>query len=312
MVVLVTQVAGSRRARAGLVLVPLLWANLALWPRLLTGARLEVVFLDVAQGDSAFLRFPHGRTMIIDAGIRGRRMDFGERVVVPFLRQRGIGRIDVVVASHPHSDHIGGLVYLLEQLEVGHYLDSGQRYDTWTANRIHELIARKGIDYHRVAAGDSLVGLGGVGGLILHPTTTFVTEDGNSPYGLNNGSVVLRLEYGGRRLLFTGDIEAETEPAMQAWGQRLRAEVLKAAHHGSRTSSGRRFLDAVDPNLAILSVGAFNRFGHPAPEILARLTERGTRIYRTDGCGAILLTIRADGRQRLAPMLHEDCVGSTR
>ena len=311
-VVLVTQVAGSRRARAGLVLVPLLWANLALWPRLLTGARLEVVFLDVAQGDSSFLCFPHGRTMIIDAGIRGRRMDFGERVVVPFLRQRGIGRIDVVVASHPHSDHIGGLVYLLEQLEVGHYLDSGQRYDTWTANRIHELIARKGIDYHRVAAGDSLVGLGGVGGLILHPTTTFVTEDGNSPYGLNNGSVVLRLEYGGRRLLFTGDIEAETEPAMQAWGQRLRAEVLKAAHHGSRTSSGRRFLDAVDPNLAILSVGAFNRFGHPAPEILARLTERGTRIYRTDGCGAILLTIRADGRQRLAPMLHEDCVGSTR
>ena len=203
-------------------------------------------------------------------------------------------------------------MYLLEQLEVGHYLDSGQRYDTWTANRIHELIARKGIDYHRVAAGDSLVGLGGVGGLILHPTTTFVTEDGNSPYGLNNGSVVLRLEYGGRRLLFTGDIEAETEQAMQAWGQRLRAEVLKAAHHGSRTSSGRRFLDAVDPNLAILSVGAFNRFGRPAPEILARLTERGTKIYRTDGCGAILLTIRADGRQRLAPMLHEDCVGSTR
>jgi competence protein ComEC len=110
--------------------------------------------------------------------------------------------------------------------------DIGQRYDTWTAHRIHELIKRQGIVYHKVSAGDSLAGLGGVGGLVLHPTTAFVTHEGSSPQGLNNGSVALRLNYGGSRILFTGDIEEETEPAMLAWGRRLRADVLKAAHHG--------------------------------------------------------------------------------
>jgi competence protein ComEC len=305
--ILAAKIPGSRRARAALIVLLLMWANLSLWPRLLAPPQLEVVFLDVGQGDSAFLRFPDGGTMIIDAGTRSRRFDFGERVVVPFLRHRGVRRVDVVVASHPHSDHIGGLVYLLEEIEVGHYVDSGQRYDTWTANRIHELIAQKGIVYHRVKAGDSLAGLGGAGGIVLHPTADFVTADGLSPRGLNNGSLALRLDYGGTRILFTGDIEEEAEPAMQAWGQRLRAEVLKAAHHGSRTSSGPAFLDAVDPRLVVVSVGAFNKFGHPAPEVLARLTSRGTTVLRTDGCGAVTLRITADGSWQVERMVAATC-----
>ncbi|HJP33612.1 MAG TPA: DNA internalization-related competence protein ComEC/Rec2 [Candidatus Latescibacteria bacterium] len=307
--VLVTRAATSRRARVALLLLLLGWANLSLWSQLLRPRQLEIVFLDVDQGDSAFLHFPGGRTMIIDAGIRSRRIDFGERVVTPFLRHRGITRVDVVIASHPHADHIGGLVHLLEEVEVGHYVDSGQQYDTWTARRVHELIAERGISYHRVRAGDSLAGLNGVAGLVLHPTEDFVTEEGRSPHGLNNGSVALRLNYGGAGILFTGDIEAETEPAMQAWRERLRADVLKGAHHGSRTSSGPGFLDAVDPRLAILSVGARNKFGHPAAEVLARLAERGTAVYRTDGCGAVSLYIDVEGGLQVEPMVGETCVG---
>ena len=99
-----------------------------------------------------------------------------------FLRYMGVRRVDVVVASHSHNDHIGGLVTLLEQMEVGYFLDSGQVYDSWTAQRLQELIDERNVRYHRVAAGDSLAGLGGVAGLVLHPTAAFVDADGNVPF----------------------------------------------------------------------------------------------------------------------------------
>ena len=189
-------------------------------------------------------------------------------MLLPFLRYYGVGRIDVIVASHPHSDHIGGLVTLLEKVEVGHYLDSGQIYDSWTAKRLQALIRERGICYHRVAAGDSLVGLGGVSGVVLHPIGAFVDSAGVSPHNLNNGSVVLRLDYGAASLLLTGDIEEESDGAMLAWGRRLRAGVLKVAHHGSRTSSRPHFVAAVAPQIAVVSVGSFNKFGHPAAAVM--------------------------------------------
>jgi beta-lactamase superfamily II metal-dependent hydrolase len=308
-VVLATHARQNQRARATLLMLVLSWANLTLWPDLLLPRRLEAVFLDVEQGDSVFLRLPDGGTMLVDAGMRSRRLDFGERVVVPYLRHHNVKRLDVVVASHPHADHIGGLVHMLEQVEVGHYVDSGQLYDTWTARRIPELLLQRGVVYYRVAAGDCLAGLGGVGGFVLHPTEAFVTDQGQSPQGLNNGSVVLQLSYGGRRILFTGDVEAETEPALQGWGQRLRADVLKAAHHGSRTSSAPLSLDAVHPGVAIISVGAFNKFGHPEAEVLQRLQQQGTRIYCTDHCGAISVAIEGDGTMQVGAVVNETCGG---
>jgi competence protein ComEC len=146
--------------KAGLFLV-LVWLNFLLWGHVFRSRDTEVVFLDIGQGDAAFLRFPNGKTMIIDGGHRSPQYDHGARVLVPFLRYCNIRRVDIVVASHPHSDHIGGLVALLEQVEVGHYIDSGQEYDSWTARRLRELMVEKDIRYHRVAAGDSLLGLGG-------------------------------------------------------------------------------------------------------------------------------------------------------
>jgi len=278
--------------KAGLFLL-LIWLNFMLWGHVYSRRDLRAVFLDVGQGDAAFLRFPNGRTMVVDGGYRSPEYDYGTRVLVPFLRHSNIRRIDVVVASHPHSDHIGGLVALLEQVEVEHYIDSGQEYDSWTARRLKQLIAEKKIIYHRVAAGDSLAGLGGVGGLIMHPTPVFVDSAGASPHGLNNGSVVLKLTYGETDILFTGDIEKETNSALLAWGARLESDVLKVAHHGSRTSSQDIFLAAVGAKWAVMSVGQFNKFGHPSAEVLARFAREEVELLRTDQRGAVLL--RSDG-----------------
>ena len=285
--------ASRRFWKAGLFAL-LIGLNVMLWSPLLRGRDLEVFFLDVGQGDGVFLRFPNGKTMVVDAGARSAHFDHGARVLLPFLRYYGVGRIDVVVASHPHSDHIGGLVTLLEKVEVGHYLDSGQIYDSWTAKRLQTLIRERGICYHRVAAGDSLVGLGGVSGVVLHPTGAFVDSAGVSPHNLNNGSVVLRLDYGAASLLLTGDIEEESDGAMLAWGRRLRAGVLKVAHHGSRTSSRPHFVAAVAPQIAVVSVGSFNKFGHPAAAVMQHFEAAGVQVYRTDRHGAIAL--RTDGQ----------------
>jgi competence protein ComEC len=297
----------ARRDRIALLLVVLAWGNAIVWPLVLRSRALEITFLDVGQGDGAVLRFPNGRTMVIDGGLRSQRIDAGERILGPFLRRHGLFRIDVVVASHPHSDHIGGLVHLLETAQVGHFVDSGQAYDSWTSGRLRELIADKQIAYHRVAAGDSLVGLGGVGAVILHPTSDYVDDGGRSIHGLNDGSVVVRFDYAGTRILFTGDIEAASEPALLRWGERLRAEVLKTAHHGSRTSSGAAFVSGVDPEICVVSVGAFNKFRHPAPEVMARFRERGARLYRTDGCGAVTLRIESTGARQAAATVTETC-----
>jgi competence protein ComEC len=286
-------VARPRWRRPALV-VALAAANLAVWGHVLREQRLEVVFFDVGQGDAAFVRFPNGRTLVVDGGERNPRFDFGQRVLLPFLRQRGIRRLDAVVGSHAHNDHIGGLVALLEGVEVGYYLDSGQQPESSTAQALLETAHRRGTRYRRVGAGDSLAGLGGVHAVVLHPLPGFVTPAGDSPHGLNNGSVVLRLRYGEVELLFTGDIEKEAGAALLSWGSRLQSDVLKVAHHGSRTSSSSAFLAAVRPQLALVSLGAYNRFGHPAPQVLARLDSVGARVVRTDRRGALVL--KTDGR----------------
>lgn len=280
-------------ARKAAIFAALIWLNVAVWTYALRSRDLEIVFLDVGQGDSAFVRFPDGKTMVVDGGGRNAYFDYGEQVLLPFLRYMGVRRVDVVVASHSHNDHIGGLVALLEQMEVGHFLDSGQVYDSWTAGRLRELIAERGVRYHRVAAGDSLAGLGGVAGLVLHPTADFVDADGNTPFGHNNGSVVFSLQHGTVRVLFTGDVEQETDPVILAWGERLQARLLKVAHHGSRTSSQPLFVEAVAPAVAVMSLGEGNKFRHPAPEIVARYAAHGARVLRTDHTGAV--QVRIDG-----------------
>jgi len=156
-------------------------------------------------------------------------------------------------------------------------------------------VAQKDIRYHVVAAGDSLVGLGGVGGVVLHPVPSFITQENGVSHGLNNGSVVMRFNYLGRSLLLTGDIEHETDGALLRWKDRLRSDILKAAHHGSRTSSTQAFLNGVNPTWVAVSCGVKNKFRHPSPEVIHRYAEMGVHILRTDLSGAIRFVMGADG-----------------
>ena len=282
---------GRRLVLMGLSLANL-WVWSGVWQR---PADLRILVLDVGQGDGIFLRFPNGRTMLVDSGLRAPHVDMGERVLIPFLKAEGINRIDAVVATHPHSDHIGGFVTLLERVEVGWYLDAGQFYDSWTARRIRTLIREKGIRYAAIEAGDRLGGLGGVDALVLHPTPDYVSRHGPAPMGLNNGSVVIRLTYGGSAALLTGDVEHETDPDLLRWGDRIRAQVLKAAHHGSRTSSTAAFLDAVRPDVAAISCGIRNQFRHPSREVIQRYEAMGISIYRTDEMGAVEIQMDRKG-----------------
>ena len=290
-------------ARKAAIFAVLIWLNVAVWTYALRPRDLEIVFLDVGQGDAAFVRFPNGKTMVVDGGKRNEYFDCGEQVLLPFLRYMGVRRVDVVVASHSHNDHIGGLVALLEQMEVGYFLDSGQVYDSWTAQRLQELIDERNVRYYRVAAGDSLAGLGGVAGLVLHPTAAFVDADGNTPFGLNSGSVVFSLQHGAVRVLFTGDVEQETDPVILAWGARLQAQLLKVAHHGSRTSSQPLFIETVAPAVAVMSLGEGNKFKHPAPEVVIRYAAHGARVLRTDHTGAV--QVRIDGTRMVVQTMLE-------
>ena len=180
-------------------------------------------------------------------------------------------------------------------MDVGHYLDAGQHSVSRTSLRIAELLEAKGVAYLAVEAGDSLVGLGEVGVTVLHPGPKWVSARQRAPHGANNGSLVMRLDYRGHSVLLTGDVERETDAELLRWGSRLRADVLKAAHHGSRTSSSAAFLEAVSPDDVVVSCGIRNKFRHPSPEVIERFLAQGIRVHRTDRHGAVRIRVGADG-----------------
>jgi competence protein ComEC len=284
----------TRAAGAIVLALALLIATHPFAPQIHRG-QLEVTVLDVGQGDSIFVAFPSGRTMLVDGGglpgssyIRSRRpgMDVGEDVVSPFLWSRGLKHLDVVALTHAHQDHLGGLAAVLRNFQVGElWVGPGVRTTAYAA--LLDVAHQQGVPVVQHRRGDTL-DWDGVRLRVIWPAGS-ESADGSQ----NDDSLVLRLETGHESLLLAGDIEQPAERALTASGDALSSGFLKVPHHGSRTSTTAAFLDSVHPQFAAISVGETNPFGHPNPDVLRRIAHEGARLYRTDLHGAI--TLLTDG-----------------
>ena len=249
----------------------------------------RLVALDVGQGDSFLIVTDRGRVLVDGGGTFDASYDFGRTRLLPRLAALGAVSFDAVILTHPHPDHSRGLLAALKLLPVDRvYLPRGAPRNLFLDETLGAT-ARCGVPVEALAAGDRFVAAG-VPFEVLHPGPETYSR---SPE--NNGSLVLLLRLGARRVLLTGDIEAAAEKDLLARGTGLSADVLKVPHHGSRTSTTPDFLEKVAPRLALVGVGRRNRFGHPGGEVMARLASAGARVFRTDRHGDVSLLF-SEGR----------------
>lgn len=263
--------------------------------------KLRVTVLDVGQGDCILVESPNGHTMLIDAGgsndetqVDPRQV--GLKTVVPYLHYRGISRIDVVVFTHPHSDHVGGMPDVLREEQIGAVLDGDVLpYPTPSYKACLDVIRRKHIPYRRARRGMRIDFRDGVTADVLNPPsvgTPYGTETNNDT--MNDYSAVLRLTYGRTHILLDGDAENEAEGDMLAHEGDLSADVLKCGHHGAGNATSDAWLARVHPRYAAISCGLHNTFGHPNPGTLERLRTHGVTTFVTARDGAIVFT--SDGK----------------
>jgi competence ComEA-like helix-hairpin-helix protein len=248
----------------------------------------KIHFIDVGQGDAIYVELPNNVDILIDAGDVG----YGS-TVVDYLKSRNVDDIEILIATHPHADHIGGLPAVFAAYDVEPVVDSGLGHTTQAFTRYDTAVTAEGRTYQK-AANQSWT-FGNCKFEVLGLTTTHSD--------LNNASMITKLTCPGATFLFTGDAEAEGEGAILH--KNLDAHILKVGHHGSRTSTSDAFLARVSPEVAVIMVGAENRYGHPHAETLAKLGAAGVKIYRTDLHGNVVIPLTSQGysvaTQRSAP-----------
>jgi len=240
---------------------------------------LNITYLDVGQGDSSVIELPDGKTMVIDTGKTGRE-------TASFLKYIGKNTVDVLILSHIHIDHTGGLDYIAKRFEVKELWDGGRLIYP------QDFITHMKVKHRTLNRGDMVEGKG-YSIYIFHPYPEFYTMYGSESVEVDNDSLVLKIKGNNKSFLFTGDINEEAEENISHLGNWLKSDILKVPHHGSKNSAYEPFLNTVSPDIAIISVGRDNPFGHPHPETLDALY--GVEIFRTDLDGAIKIKESING-----------------
>lgn len=239
------------------------------------GHEMRVHFIDVGQGDSIFIESPNGKTMLVDGGVKG-----AGQQVVSYLKELGVNKLDIVVATHPDADHIGGLIPVLNSIDIGQFYDSGKVHTSQTFEEMLTLIDTKNIPYNVPKTGDSIAFDDDIKVKVLNANVN--ARDNN------DASIVLKIAYGNVSFLLTADAGIALEKEMMKYD--VKATILKAGHHGSNTSSSVEFVQAVHPEVAILSYGEGNKYGHPHAEVVERLQAIGSKIYATAEAGTVIVS----------------------
>jgi competence protein ComEC len=284
------RVKGKRR----LIIASIGVVTIFIWAAALSydGHVLRVTYLDVGQGDSIFVDLPNGHSILIDGGPYSSRFDTGQRVIFPFLQHEGVSKLDLMVSTHPHNDHAGGLTHTVDNFRVDQVVTGSYGLTTRTYEELRVRLDRNKIKYHDAQVGTIFKGKE------LHVEVVgpqYPDLSGSENSRMNNNSVVLRVTYKGVSFLLASDIGQESERLLINSGRDIRAAVLKVPHQGSKNSSSWEFLRTVQPAIGIISVGRWNMYGHPSRLILGRYRLLGIKTYRTDKQGAV--TVVTDGRR---------------
>ncbi|MCY9548468.1 MBL fold metallo-hydrolase [Lysinibacillus xylanilyticus] len=239
------------------------------------GHEMRVHFIDVGQGDSILIESPNGKTMLVDGGVKGAGQN-----VVSYLKELGVKKLDIVVATHPDADHIGGLIPVLNSIDIEQFYDSGKVHTSQTFEEMLTLIDTKNIPYNVPKTGDSIAFDDDINVKVLNANEN-ATDN-------NDASIVLKIAYGNVSFLLTADAGVSLEKEMMQ--DDVKATILKAGHHGSNTSSSAEFIQAVHPEVTILSYGEGNKYGHPHAEVVERLQAIGRKIYATAEAGTVIVS----------------------
>jgi beta-lactamase superfamily II metal-dependent hydrolase len=260
----------------------------------LAPAPLRVDFISVGQGDAALVTSPTGKVVLIDGGPR----EAGPALTAA-LRAHHVDAIDLVVLTHPHEDHLGGLITIVRTFPVRMFMDAGFRHQSGVYNELLETLDARKVSVRKAERNRTIDLGGGATITLLSPPDPPIAH---SRSDVNANSVVVRLDYREVGVLFAADAEPQTERWLLASGARLPAQVLKVAHHGGRYSSTAKFLRAVSPQAAVISVGEVNEYGHPTPEAIGRLERAHARVFRTDQDGTV--TLETDGARIQVTTAH--------
>lgn len=246
------------------------------------GETMSVHYIDVGQGDSELICLPDGRNMLIDAGTSNAGTE-----LLSYLDSQNVQKIDYLIATHPHADHIGSMSEVVKKYDIGEIYMPKATTTTRTYENLLTEIDNKGLTINTARANVDIINEDGLSAVILAPNSQSYKD-------LNNYSAVVKLTYGNNSFLFTGDAEDISENEMISENADLKSDILKVGHHGSHSSTTDAFLDKVSPAAAIISCGKDNSYGHPHAETLNALSKRNITVYRTDQDGSIVLD--CDGR----------------